>query len=200
MPIRAVVFDIGGVFFHQPDRTAHRIWERRLGLPEGQLGRTIWTMPISAQAEIGLASRAAVWAEVAQRFSLNPTVAAALEADFFAGSEWNVQLIDYACSLRAHYKTGIISNAWPDAREAVQLWVNGDAFDDLIFSAEVGLAKPDWRIYHLALARLHVQPAEAIFIDDVQENVEAAQAIGLAGIRFETTEQTIAEIERYLNL
>ncbi len=199
MPIRAVLFDIGGVLFHQPDRTAHRRWDVRLGLDDGLLGRTIWTMPISAQAEIGLASRAAVWAEVARRFSLNPGEAAALEADFFSGGQWNVQLIDYARSLRMRCQTGIVSNAWPDAREAVRSWVNDDAFDDLIFSAEVGLAKPDRRIYELALERLRVQPAEAIFIDDVEENVEAARAIGLSGIRFANVEQTIAAIERRLN-
>jgi putative hydrolase of the HAD superfamily len=71
-------------------------------------------------------------------------------------------------------------------------------FDDMLFSAEVGLAKPDRRIYELALDRLQARPAEAIFIDDVQENVEAAQAIGMAGIRFQSTAQTLAEIERYL--
>jgi epoxide hydrolase-like predicted phosphatase len=196
MSVRAVIFDIGGVLVQQADRTRQRHWEERLGLEDGLLGRTIWTMPISAQAEIGMASEDDVWAAVAVRFQLNPIDLAALHGDFFSGSAWNVQLIDYARSLRTRYATGIISNAWPEARASVQPWVNGDAFDDLIFSAEVGLAKPDPRIYELALERLHVQPAEAIFIDDVPGNIEAAQAIGMAGIRFENTEQTIADIER----
>jgi putative hydrolase of the HAD superfamily len=81
----------------------------------------------------------------------------------------------------------------------VQQHVNNTVFDVIVFSAEVGLAKPDRRIYQLALDRLRVQSAEAIFIDDVQENVEAAQAIGMAAIRFENTEQTMTKIERYLN-
>ena len=198
MPTKTVIFDIGGVLMQQVDRTRARGWEERLGLAEGSLGRTIWTMPISAQAEIGCASVDDVWAAVADRFQLDPIDLAALRGDFFGGSAWNDRLIDYARSLRANTKTGIISNAWPEARAAVQPWVNGDAFDDLIFSAEVGLAKPDRRIYELALGRLHVQPAEAIFVDDVQINVEAAQAIGMTGIRFQNTEQTIAGIEQYL--
>lgn len=200
MSIRAVIFDVGGVLFHQTDKSRQRSWEERLGLAVDTLGSTIWRMPISAQAEIGLASRAAVWTEAARRFLLNPAEAAALEGDFFSGSEWNVQLIDYARSLRGRYKTGILSNAWPDARAAIHDWVNEAAFDDLIFSAEVGLAKPDRRIYTLALDRLQVQPAEAIFIDDVQENVAAAQTIGMAGIRYESTEQTIAAIEQFLTM
>ena len=196
MPIRAVIFDIGGVLVQQSDRTAQRRWEKRLGLEDGLLGREIWTMPISLQAEIGQASEDDAWVAVADRFELTPIDLGALRGDFFSGSVWNVPLIDYARSLRARCQTGIISNAWPNARADVQRWVNGDAFDDLIFSAEVGLAKPDRRIYDLALDRLLVQPAEAIFIDDVQGNVEAAQAIGMQGIRFVNMEQTIADIER----
>ncbi|CAG0934653.1 FMN hydrolase / 5-amino-6-(5-phospho-D-ribitylamino)uracil phosphatase [Thermoflexales bacterium] len=198
MPIRAVIFDVGGVLFHQPDKSRHRYWEERLGLAVGALGSTVWQLPISQQAVVGLASQAEVWAAVASHFSLDPTAATALGEDYFSGAEWNVQLIEYARLLRARYKTGILSNAWPEARRAVQAWVNEEVFDDLVFSAEVGLAKPDRHIYELALDRLHVRPVEAIFIDDGQGNVEAAQAIGMAGIRFETTEQTITMIEQYL--
>jgi len=198
MLIRAVIFDIGGVLVHTVDRSRQRTWEQRLGLAEGTLEPTIWQMPMSLAANVGQASRATVWAEVTQRFALSPADAVALEEDYFSGGVWNDQLIEYARSLRACCKTGIVSNAWPDARMAVQPWVNGDAFDDLIFSAEVGFAKPNRRIYELALDRLRVRPGEAIFVDDVQANVAAAQAIGMAGIRFENTELTLAEIERCL--
>jgi len=198
MPVKAAIFDIGGVLVQQVDRTRVRYWETHLNLEEGSLGRVIWMTPNSLRAEIGQASEDEVWAAVADRFQLNPIDLAALRGDFFSGSVWNVQLIDFARSLHAAVKTGIISNAWPNARADVKRWVNGDTFDDLIFSAEVGLAKPDRRIYELALDRLRVQPTEAIFIDDVQTNVEAAQAIGLAGIRFENTAQTMAEIERII--
>jgi putative hydrolase of the HAD superfamily len=200
MPIKAVIFDIGGVLVQQVDRTRVRYWEARLALEEGSLGRSIWLMPISLQAEIGRASEDEVWAAVADRFQLNPIDLAALRGDFFSGSVWNDQLIEYARSLRARYTTGVISNAWPNARAAVKRWINGETFDDLIFSAEVGLAKPDRRIFDLALERWQVQPAEAIFIDDMLENVEAAQAIGLAGIRYQNTEQVIAEIEECLTI
>ena len=50
------------------------------------------------------------------------------------------------------------------------------------------------------LDRLRVLPAEAVFVDDVHENVEAAQAIGMAGVRFVSTAQTIADIEQYLEV
>ncbi len=198
MAIRAVIFDIGGVLFHQADKSRQRCWEECLGLDENMLGRSIWTMPISAQAEIGQASEDDVWTAVAERFQLNSVDAAALRGDFFSGGQWNERLIAYVQELRPRYKTGIISNAWPNARNAVRDHVNEAKFDDLIFSAEVGLAKPDRRIYALALERLQVQPAEAIFVDDVEGNAEAARTLGMTGIRFENTEQTIELIEQYL--
>ena len=198
MAIRAVIFDIGGVLFQQADKSRQRRWEERLGLDENMLGRCIWTMPISHQAEIGQASEDDVWSAVAERFQLNPAQAAALRGDFFSGGQWNDRLIGYAQTLRPRYKTGIISNAWPNARTSVREHISEVGFDDLIFSAEVGLAKPDRCIYALALERLQIQPAEAIFVDDVEGNVEGARAIGMTGLCFENTEHTIELIELYL--
>ncbi len=198
MTLRAVIFDIGGVLVHTRDRSRQRWWEQRLGLAEGTLEPTIWQLPASLAATVGQTSLPAVWAEVAQHFALNPADARALEEDYFSGGAWNERLIEYARSLRPRYTTGIISNAWPEARASIGDHVNDSMFDDLIFSAEVGLVKPDRRIYELALDRLHVQPVEAIFVDDISRNVEAAQAIGMTGIRFETTEQTIMLIEQHL--
>ena len=44
--------------------------------------------------------------------------------------------------------------------------------------------KPDARIYRIALARLSVEPNEAIFVDDFSENVVAAWALGMTGVHF----------------
>jgi epoxide hydrolase-like predicted phosphatase len=107
-------------------------------------------------------------------------------------------LIDYARSLKPRFKTGIISNAWPEARENIREHVNGDAFDVMLFSAEEGVAKPAQAIYERALTRLNVAPHEAIFVDDVEENVEAARTIGMRTFRFENTDQVIGQINRYL--
>jgi putative hydrolase of the HAD superfamily len=70
--------------------------------------------------------------------------------------------------------------------------------DFIIYSHEVGLAKPDPRIYQLTCERLGAQPAEIIFLDDFEPCVAAACAYGLHGIRFRDTTQTISDIEACL--
>jgi epoxide hydrolase-like predicted phosphatase len=68
----------------------------------------------------------------------------------------------------------------------------------LIISAEVGLAKPDPRIYQLALEKLGVQAGDSIFLDDFKENVEAARAVGMLAIHFVDPQTAIAELNALL--
>jgi putative hydrolase of the HAD superfamily len=58
--------------------------------------------------------------------------------------------------------------------------------------------KPDERIYRHALEKLNVRPEEAVFVDDVPANINAAQALGLHGVLFKTTQQTLGELQQIL--
>ncbi len=80
------------------------------------------------------------------------------------------------------YRTGLISNCDNDT---VVLWPETpflSAFDATIFSCDVGMMKPDPRIYTLACERLGVPPSQAVFIDDNEEFVAAAETVGMRGI------------------
>lgn len=185
MPIKAVIFDIGGVLVRTEDLEPRRKWERRFGLPEWGLARIVFENPAAAQSTVGLAGPEAVWAVVAERLRLDPAELAALQADFWRGDVFDMALVGYIRSLRPRYKTGIISNAWVGMRAMHQPYLNGEAFDLIVYSAEEGLAKPDPAIYQRTLDRLGVRPAEAVFVDDMPENVEAARALGMAAVRFQ---------------
>ncbi len=198
MSIKAVIFDVGGVLIETVDTSRQQVWERRLGLPLDSLARAIYTLPMSMRANVGQATLAEVWAEVAQRFDLTAAEIVQFEDDFWSGGVWNTALIDFARSLKPRCKTGVISNAWPGTREAIAGYVNADVFDVILYSAEEGLAKPNRRIFDRALARLQVTPPEAIFVDDVESNIEAARSIGLIGLRFEQTARVIDQINYYL--
>jgi epoxide hydrolase-like predicted phosphatase len=69
----------------------------------------------------------------------------------------------------------------------------------IVYSHEVGVSKPDPRIYRLACERLAVAPEDTIFLDDVEENVEGASAVGIRAILFTDTRQAIADVEAVLS-
>jgi HAD superfamily hydrolase (TIGR01509 family) len=74
-----------------------------------------------------------------------------------------------------------------------------DYFDSFILSFQEGVRKPDWKIYEKALHEANAVPEECIYIDDVEEFVQAAEAKGMKAIQFISTEDLVSELRRYLS-
>lgn len=200
MPIRAVIFDFGDVLIRTEDPSGQRKWEQRLGLPEGELPKVIFESEVADRSMIGQATEADVWQYVAATYSLSEEQLAELQRDFWSGWQLDAALVEFLRDLRPRYKTAILSNAWPGTREVfTEMFKLDQAVNEMIISAEEGVAKPDHRIYQIAVSRLGVQPDEAVFVDDLVENVQAAQAFGMWSILFKSTQQAISEVQGYLN-
>ena len=85
--------------------------------------------------------------------------------------------------LRPPYKVSILSNADLALRGRLVEKLRIDhLFDDIVCSAEVGMAKPEPEIFRLAAARLGVAPGECVFVDDWDQNVDAAREVGMTAI------------------
>jgi putative hydrolase of the HAD superfamily len=197
--IQAAFFDIGGVLIRVENHDRRRQWETRLGLPHGEVTRAVFDSEEAARAVLGEIPESTMWQSVGRKLGLSDVQVEEFHQDFFAGEYFDAELAGFIASLRPRFKTGIISNAWSDARPILNRQFNLDGYvDAAIYSAEVKLAKPDARIYQLALERLSVKPEEAVFVDDVLENVEAARALGMCGVQFQNTAQTIADVKRCL--
>jgi putative hydrolase of the HAD superfamily len=109
-------------------------------------------------------------------------------------------LVSFIRDLRPRYKTAILSNAWPGARQLfTEVLGLGDVVDEMIISCEEGVAKPDARIFQIAVDRLGVEPEEAVFVDDVPVNVHRARAFGLQAILFENSQQAVAAVRNLLD-
>lgn len=67
-------------------------------------------------------------------------------------------------------------------------------FHDGVFSYEVGAAKPSAKIYEEAVRRAGCQPQECFFTDDIEQNVDAARALGIEAVRFESASQIEHEL------
>lgn len=197
--IKAIVFDFGGVLIRTQDYTARRQWEMRLGLPEGGLEAAVFASEAGALAELGRISNAERWRRVGEALGLNsPDEVAQLQRDFFSGDAVNQELISLIHRLRGRYKTALLSNAPMElAQELANFGLNA-CFDEVVISAVVGLAKPDPAIYRLMLARLGVAAAEAVFIDDMQVNVDAATALGIVGIHYRDNATLYRDLSRVL--
>ena len=122
----------------------------------------------------------------------------ALVEHAFSGEYLNDELVAYARTLRSRVRVVALTNNWSFCRTLIQRRGITELFDLIVNSAEEGVKKPHARIYQVTLERLAIAPAEAVFIDDSQENVAAARALGIRTIHFCSTRQTIAELEALL--
>jgi epoxide hydrolase-like predicted phosphatase len=200
MPIRAVIFDFGGVLLRTEDRTGREKWQKRLGMGERELCQAVFETDISARASIGQVPEAEVWRHLAVTLNLNADQVREFQHDFWAGDRLDLELVRFLHSLRPRYKTAILSNAWSGLREVItQRFHLDDVVDTIVISAEEGIAKPDPRIYRISAARLGVRTEEAVFVDDMEKNARGAGAVGMCGIQFKNTAQAIAEVQEYLD-
>jgi epoxide hydrolase-like predicted phosphatase len=107
--------------------------------------------------------------------------------------------VAYLREQRQDHKVALISNAWSGLRAFITRKGFVDVFDHMIISAEVGIMKPDPRIYQLALEELEAKADESVFIDDVLVNVDSARSIGMLGIQFNQPKQVLSELKNLLN-
>lgn len=187
---------MGGVILRTRDWRPRRKWERRLGLKPGSLERMVFEGEASQRAMIGGASVEDIWESLAVDLGLGRDDREALRKDFFAGDFMDQELISFIESLRPGVKTGLISNAWPNAREFLEASISPGAFDQMVISAEIAMAKPDPGIYRLALDRSGVPAEAALFVDDMPRNLRAAAAAGIRPILFNGTRRTIEAVRK----
>ena len=197
MTIRAVIFDFGSVLVQMGDETPRQALAEQLGVPLKELYRLVFDSETASRAMVGELTIEQHWQAVGAALGVAPEALPAIRAQFWSADQVNTELVEYIRKLRPKYKVGLLSNAWNDLRQGMQQRFGFDGlFDELVISAEVGLAKPDPRIFRLAVARLGVQPEQAIFVDDVLANVEAARLIGLQAIHYRHNSQLFQELER----
>lgn len=197
--IRAVVFDIGGVLEITPDLGVHRLWEVRLGLAAGEMDermRDVWM-----GGSIGAITLEDVHVALTGRLGLDGQRLMAYMADLwrqYLGTA-NTELIEYARQLRPRYCTGILSNSFVGAREREQAAYGfEDLVDQIVYSHESGMSKPDPRIYALVCSRLNIHPEETVFVDDTEPCVAGARGAGIHAVHYQDNPQVIDEIEKLL--
>jgi putative hydrolase of the HAD superfamily len=207
MPIRAVMFDIGGVLEVIPeggDPTTRfpaldEEWDARVGLLPGHLTRCF--KALVADGAFGRCT----YDEWCARFRASTGLSQA-DFDAYMAAFWDIymgnpneELIAYFRGLRPRYRTAILTNSFLGARKQEEARYGFTSMTDLaIYTHEEGIHKPDPRIFALASERIGFPPGEIVFLDDIPKSVDAARACGFQAILFTSTSRAIANIEALL--
>ncbi len=177
---------MGGVLVRTVDPTKRANWETRLGLATGDAERIVLNSAMGKQAQLGEITTEELWAWVQTEFGLDDATLAAFRHDFWAGDVLDDELVDLIRYLRHNYQTALLSNFMDELQHVITVQhPMADAFDLVVGSAYEKIMKPSAAIYERTLARLHRQPEEAVFIDDMLYNIEGARAVGMAGIHYQ---------------
>ena len=198
--IRAIIWDLGGVLVRTDDFRPREQLAASLGMTRADLETLVFSGTSGSRAQNGEIDVTQHWENIRETLKLSPQEIIAFQDTFWSGDRLDTALVDYIRSLRSSYRTALLSNAFSDLRRAVEeVWHIQDAFDKIIISAEVGMTKPDQRIYRLALERIGAEPQEAVFIDDFTWNIDGARKAGLHTIHFQNPDQARADLEQLLD-
>src|SRR5918911_3471448 len=112
----------------------------------------------------------------------------------FAGVRADDRMVDAVRRVKASgTPTGLISNSWGGASyDRVEV---DELFDSMVISGEVGLHKPEPEIFRLGAERLGVAPEKCVFVDDLRENCDGAEAVGMTAILHRGADGTVPELE-----
>jgi len=201
MTVKAVIWDVGGVLLRTVDPNPRQQLADRLGIQRRELEKLVFFGESGKLCQLGVKSYEQHLHDVLATLGLPADQFGRFEQEFWGGDRIDDDLVKLIRELHQDScKIGLLSNAFSNMRGLLSLdWQIVDIFDAIVISAEVGIVKPDPRIYQLTVDALAVAPEQAVFIDDFIENIEAARDLSLQTIYFKSPEQARSELNLLLN-
>ena len=95
-------------------------------------------------------------------------------------------------------RTGLISNSMGAGRYDRSIFP--ELFDGVVISGDEGMHKPEPAIYELGAERVGLSPADCVFVDDLRENCEGAEAVGMTAVLHRGAERTLPRLEELLGV
>lgn len=198
--MRGLIVDFGGVLTTNVFDSFREFCERE-GIDPDTVRRLFREDP-DALAELRRLERGEVEVEeFERRFGpmLGVRQSEGLVERLFSGMRPDQPMLDAVAAARAAgVRTGLISNSWGSSHYDRDVF--GDIFDGVVISGEVGLNKPQPEIFHLGAERIGLPAGECVFVDDLAENCEGAEAVGMTAVLHRGADGTLPELERLLGL
>lgn len=198
--IKALIFDMGGVLIRTIDTGPRLSICEKYGITRDELEGELFFSQSTADAEKGLKTDEEHYRTAMKNLGIDESQEKDFTDRFWGGDRMDYELLDKIAQYRKKVKTGLLSNAMKGTRKSIQERFGSIeyAFDVVIFSAEIGMRKPGKEIYDYILDLLDAKPHEAIFVDDLYDNIIGAREAGLHTVHFKSTEQAITEVERLM--
>jgi putative hydrolase of the HAD superfamily len=185
--VSVVLFDYGQVLSGPPNPSAWATLRAVSGLDEARLHTAYWEFRHAYDS--GALTGVEYWRAVASHAGVEFDVAQMLglmAADIDVWTKLNQPMVDWAARLQcAGIRTGVLSNIGDCIGEGIVArlpWLAN--FDHCTWSYELKLAKPDPEIYRKTAEALNAAPEEILFIDDREENIAAAAALGFQTLHY----------------
>jgi putative hydrolase of the HAD superfamily len=195
VPVEVIFFDVGGVLLDMGGVDRRPALAQRLGMTPAALGQSVWDAIGSRNKD----AMADVTERLAERLGISQAQVPQCLDDFSAHWTRNDQLVDFLIGLRDRYRLAVIGNIPASGRFSFETVLHlDDVFEAMFLSGELGVEKPDRRIYEIACSEMNIAPRDAIFVDDLPENVEGAKAFGISSHRHVRNEETIRWIQSQL--
>lgn len=189
--VEAVLFDYGQVLSGPPDLAAWARLRSITGLDEARLHEAYWKF--RHDYDRAVLTGPAYWQAVAEHAGIKLDAAqldALFAADVDVWTSLNQPMVDWAGQLqRAGVRTGILSNIGDCIAQGIVAklpWLSG--FDHCTWSYALCMAKPEPAIYLKTAEALHTPPSHILFVDDREENIAAATALGFQAIHYAYTD------------
>lgn len=196
--IKAVIFDWGGVMCREAEPFASTALQEALMKTPDEIAAAI--RPIYNDYYKGVYTRDEFWNAVLKHFKLMPNDQlnpAALSLAYRSSYEAYPRMFEFVFKLKSRYEVGLLSNLTPDMRDHIRVKNNlSNYFHTQVFSCDgdVRAMKPDAAIYLNILRKMNAQPAETLFIDNSQKNVDAALRLGIHALLFIDQDQCLKEL------
>ncbi len=199
--IKAIIFDVGGVLqlgnpsFDNPN--VHGFVTRKLNTNLDQYFDSIDT--VYAKAIEGKMSEKKALDVMAKNLKTTPQKLKKLYLQAYKKYYvLNKELLKFIIKIRkSGYKTAILSDQWYLSKKALFPKDFYNKFDATIISCDVGIRKPNPKIYDIVLRKLRLKPSQTVFIDNQKWNIAPAKKIGMKTILFKNNRQTKKNLEKF---
>ncbi|MFO8068175.1 MAG: HAD family phosphatase [Bacteroidales bacterium] len=183
--IKYIVFDFGGVITKKQNEKIINKMCQILNIP-GEKFSLLYTKG-RKDYDSGLIDARTYWTKIIKLIDRQvelKDIDKLIEFDIKSWLDINEETVKYIQSIRSKTNVALLSNMSFDTLKKINNlhWMN--YLEPKILSCEEKVSKPDYRIYDICLKKLRVEPHYVLFIDDSEENVIAAQKMGINALKF----------------